>query len=52
MSGPGDIPEASKTTLDPQALVLRGRPKPILRLRKGLTVGLAGTMSALLVALA
>jgi type IV secretion system protein VirB10 len=52
VSGPDGVPPPPRTKPDPQSLVLRGRPKPILRLRKGLTVGLAGTASALLVALA
>lgn len=52
MSGPDGVPPPPRTKLDPQSLVLRGRPKPVLRLRKGLTVGLGGTASVLLVALA
>jgi len=52
VSGPDGVPPPPRTKLDPQSLVLRGRPKPVLRLRKGLTVGLSGLTSALLVALA
>ena len=52
MSGPDGVPPPPSKKLDPQSLVLRGRPKPVLRLRKGLTVGLSGLTSALLVALA
>jgi len=52
VSGPDGVPPPPSKKLDPQSLVLRGRPKPVLRLRKGLTVGLSGLTSALLVALA
>lgn len=50
--GLDETPRPDGTKLDPESLVLRARPRPVLRLRKGLTVGLAGTVSALLVALA
>jgi type IV secretion system protein VirB10 len=37
---------------DPETLVLRGRPRPVVRFRRGLVVGLAGTVAAALVAVA
>lgn len=35
---------------DPEALVLRGRPRPVVRFRRGLIIGSAGVVSASLVA--
>ena len=37
---------------DPEALVLRGRPKPVIRFRRGLIIGVTGTATAALVGLA
>lgn len=36
---------------DPETLVLRGRPRPVIRFRKGLIIGLTGTVSAALIGL-
>lgn len=36
---------------DPEALVLRGRPRPAVRFRRGLIVGLTGAVAAVLVTL-
>lgn len=43
-------PAAPKT--DPESLVLRGRPRPVVRFRRGLIVGVAGAVAASLIALA
>ena len=37
---------------DPETLVLRGRPRPVIRFRRGLIIGVAATMTAVLVGLA
>jgi type IV secretion system protein VirB10 len=37
---------------DPESLVLRGRPRPVVRFRRGLIIGVAGAAAALLVGLA
>jgi type IV secretory pathway VirB10-like protein len=37
---------------DPESLVLRGRPRPVIRFRRGLIIGLTGAVSASLVGLA
>lgn len=37
---------------DPEALVLRGRPRPAVRFRRGLIVGITGAVAASLIALA
>jgi type IV secretion system protein TrbI len=37
---------------DPEALVLRGRPRPVIRFRRGLIVGVTGAATAALVGLA
>lgn len=37
---------------DPETLVLRGRPRPVVRFRRGLVVGLTGAVAAGLVAVA
>lgn len=36
---------------DPEALVLRGRPRPVIRFRKGLIIGLSGAVSTALITL-
>jgi type IV secretion system protein VirB10 len=36
---------------DPETLVLRGRPRPVIRFRKGLIIGLTGAVSAALIGL-
>lgn len=43
-------PAAAKE--DPETLVLRGRPRPVIRFRRGLIIGVAGTATAALVGLA
>jgi type IV secretion system protein VirB10 len=40
-----DIP-VSPPKEDPEALVLRGRPRPVVRFRKGLIIGITATVSA------
>jgi type IV secretion system protein VirB10 len=45
-----ETPPASK--LDSQSLVLRGRPRPAVRFRRGLVVGVSGAVAAGLAALA
>ena len=37
---------------DPETLVLRGRPRPVIRFRRGLIIGIAGTATAALIGLA
>ena len=37
---------------DPETLVLRGRPKPVIRFRRGLIIGVTGTATAALIGLA
>lgn len=37
---------------DPETLVLRGRPRPVIRFRRGLIIGVTGTATAALVGLA
>ncbi|MEO8455585.1 MAG: TrbI/VirB10 family protein [Sphingomicrobium sp.] len=37
---------------DPESLVLRGRPRPVIRFRRGLIIGITGAVSASLVGLA
>ena len=37
---------------DPETLVLRGRPRPVIRFRRGLIIGVAGTATAALIGLA
>src|SRR5574338_442386 len=37
---------------DPESLVLRGRPRPVIRFRRGLIIGVTGTATAALVGLA
>ena len=43
-------PQPSK--LDPETLVLRGRPRPVIRFRRGLIVGISGALAAALATLA
>lgn len=54
MSGTGDGGAAPpvRPKEDPETLVLRGRPRPPVRIRRGLIVAIAGTASALLVTIA
>ena len=52
MSGeqqPGATPVPAKE--DPETLVLRGRPRPVIRFRKGLIIGLTAIVSAIIIAL-
>jgi type IV secretory pathway VirB10-like protein len=37
---------------DPETLVLRGRPRPVIRFRRGLIIGVSGIATAALVGLA
>ena len=37
---------------DPETLVLRGRPRPVIRFRRGLIIGVTGTATAALIGLA
>ena len=46
-----DEPDAVPLKEDPEKLVLRGRPRPVVRFRRGLIIGLAGTLALILVAL-
>jgi len=46
---PPPVPSAPKE--DPEALVLRGKPRPVVRFRKGLIVGITAAVAAVLVAL-
>jgi type IV secretory pathway VirB10-like protein len=48
--GDGNLPPQSKQ--DPESLVLRGRPRPVVRFRRGLVIGITGAASATLVGLA
>ena len=50
MSDP-HLPVESPPKEDPQRLVLRGKPRPVIRFRRGLIVGLTGTAAALVVSL-
>ena len=42
---------AMPAKVDPETLVLRGRPRPVIRFRKGLIIGLTGAVSAALIGL-
>lgn len=44
-------PSAAPPKEDPEALVLRGRPRPAVRFRRGLIVGVSGAVLASLIAL-
>lgn len=44
-------PAAPPAKEDPEALVLRGKPRPAVRFRRGLIVGASGAVAAVLVAL-
>ena len=45
---PADLPQPKE---DPEALVLRGRPRPAVRFRRGLIVGVTGAVAAGLITL-
>jgi type IV secretion system protein VirB10 len=45
-------PSAAAPKQDPEGFVLRGRPRPVIRFRRGLIVGLAGVIGTALVGLA
>lgn len=51
MSDPVDAAEFPQPKEDPEALVLRGRPRPAVRFRRGLIVGVTGAVAAGLIAL-
>ena len=53
MSGPLDptAPPVPPAKEDPEALILRGKPRPAVRFRKGLIVGTTGAVAAALVTL-
>jgi type IV secretion system protein VirB10 len=44
-------PAPPQKKLDPESLVLRGRPRPVIRFRRGLVIGLVATVSAAVMAL-
>lgn len=46
-----EVPAAAAKE-DPETLVLRGRPKPVIRFRRGLIIGVTGAATAALVGLA
>ena len=46
--GPAELPRPKEK---PEALVLRGRPRPAVRFRRGLIVGLTGAVTATLIGL-
>jgi type IV secretion system protein VirB10 len=46
-----EVPAGTPAKKDPESLVLRARPRPIVRFRRGLIVGLSGAATALLVTL-
>jgi type IV secretion system protein VirB10 len=48
---PGEVPPPHAPKTDPESLVLRGRPRRVVRFRRGLIVGVAGILAAGLVAL-
>jgi type IV secretory pathway VirB10-like protein len=50
MSGPAD-PPAVPPKEDPRRLVLRGRPRPAVRFRRGLIIGVTGVVTASLITL-
>lgn len=53
MSEPvGPVPLAGPPKEDPEGLALRARPRPVVRFRRGLVIGLAGAAAAALVAAA
>lgn len=49
MTGAGEAAPETPAKEDPQALVLRGRPRPAVRFRRGLIVGITGAVAASLV---
>jgi type IV secretory pathway VirB10-like protein len=51
VSGASDVPGALPPKQDPESLVLRGRPRPVVRFRRGVIVGAAGAAGAALIAL-
>lgn len=51
MSADRDRSAGSPVKEDPERLVLRGKPRPVVRFRRGLIVGLTGAVAALLVGL-
>jgi type IV secretory pathway VirB10-like protein len=51
MSDPVQSAGLPKPKENPEALVLRGRPRPVVRFRRGLIVGLTGTVAASLITL-
>jgi type IV secretory pathway VirB10-like protein len=51
MSEPMEHTKPASTKEDPATLVLRGKPRPVVRFRRGLIVGVTGAVAATLVAL-
>jgi len=51
-AGGKDVRPTPSPKEDPQRLALRGRPRPVIRFRRGLIVGLAAALSATLAVLA
>ena len=52
MSGTEGVAAPVPPKQDPETLVLRGRPRPVIRFRRGLIIGVTGVMTAALVGLA
>jgi type IV secretory pathway VirB10-like protein len=46
----GDEPAVQPPKEDPESLVLRGRPRPVVRFRRGLVIGATGAVCAALIA--
>jgi type IV secretion system protein VirB10 len=51
VSGPGEVPGPIPPKQDPREFVLRGKPRPVVRFRRGLIVGITGAVAATLVTL-
>lgn len=49
---PDAAPDPARQKEDPETLVLRGRPRPAVRFRRGLIIGITGAVAASLVSLA
>lgn len=51
MNDPAPAPDLPRPKENPEALVLRGRPRPVVRFRRGLIVAMTGAAAAGLIAL-
>lgn len=49
-NAPGEVYPAVPRKEDPETLVLRGSPRPVVRFRRGLIIGLSGALGAVLIA--